>query len=79
LGNLFNGLPSFVHCKTFRIFTSRFTRYKFCKFFRLCEIETFGSIEILGTTYTRRSMFEKRNKFFQLISAPFCEVNRQVL
>jgi hypothetical protein len=31
-------------------------------------------IELLGATYARRSMFEKRDNFFQLISTLFCEV-----
>jgi hypothetical protein len=33
-------------------------------------------IKILGAMYARRSMFEKRDNFFQLISTLFCEVKR---
>jgi hypothetical protein len=36
-------------------------------------------IEILGATLHRRSMFEKREKIFQLISTLFCEVKGEHL
>jgi hypothetical protein len=42
---------------------------------KVADLEV-GTMEISGATYARRSMFEKRENFFQLISTLFCEVKR---
>jgi hypothetical protein len=44
--------------------------------FQLQRRYVHGTIEILHRSYARRSLFEKKENFLQLISTLFCEVKR---
>jgi hypothetical protein len=74
-------LKVFFQGKKLFIFTIFFSSFLETSFQRLEDYERLGgldvrSIEILGAMYARRSMFEKRDNFFQLITTLFCEVKR---